>query len=143
MVLAKRKIPESFSRVCDMFILTENHRPPFEEISDEKEVGVLPYTTQQKSTFQLKGDTHLVSLLRKSVEDAADNCDHDSGTGPALTSGLKGRLVFRIWLMSAHVFTLRQGSWRRGTLTAGDRRTTHQPGIVLQRRLISVEGPGA
>jgi uncharacterized LabA/DUF88 family protein len=66
------KTPEPFRRACDLFILTENLRPPGEEISDEKEGMVSPDAIQQKSMNQLKGDTNLVVLLRRSVEDSAD-----------------------------------------------------------------------
>jgi uncharacterized LabA/DUF88 family protein len=69
----EEKTPEPFRRSCDLFILTENLRQPLEEIADEKEPGVLSHTVPPRSTNQLKGDTHLVSLLRKAVEDAADD----------------------------------------------------------------------
>jgi len=66
------KTPEPFRRACDLFILTENLRQPAEEVTDEKEAGILLPAIQPRSTNQLKGDTHLVSLLRKSVDDSAD-----------------------------------------------------------------------
>lgn len=67
------KTPYPFRRACDLFILTENLRMPSEEITDKKEEGILPQTIQPKSTNQLKGDTSLVVLLRRAVEDSADD----------------------------------------------------------------------
>jgi uncharacterized LabA/DUF88 family protein len=69
----EEKTPEPFRRACDLFILTENLRQPIEEVTDEKETGMPSHTVPPKSTNQLKGDTHLVSLLRRAVEDAADD----------------------------------------------------------------------
>jgi uncharacterized LabA/DUF88 family protein len=68
----EEKTPEPFRRACDLFILTENLRQLAEEVTDDKEAGIVPHATQPRSTNQLKGDTHLVSLLRKSVDDSAD-----------------------------------------------------------------------
>jgi uncharacterized LabA/DUF88 family protein len=69
----EEKTPEPFRRACDLFILTENLRPPLEEITGEKETGMLSHAIPPKSTNQLKGDTHLVSLFRRAVDDAADD----------------------------------------------------------------------
>jgi uncharacterized LabA/DUF88 family protein len=68
----EEKTPEPFRRSCDLFILTENLRRSSEEIPAGKEEEIIPQTTPQKSTNQLKGDTHLVMLLRGAVEDSAD-----------------------------------------------------------------------
>jgi uncharacterized LabA/DUF88 family protein len=71
--LGENKTPEPFRRACDLFILTENLRQPNEETLDEKDEGIPSQNTQQKSTNQLKGDTHLVILLRGAVDDSADD----------------------------------------------------------------------
>jgi uncharacterized LabA/DUF88 family protein len=69
----EEKTPEPFRRSCDLFILTENLRQPSEELTGEKEEGAPALTIQPKSTNQLKGDTHLVMLLRRAVDDSADD----------------------------------------------------------------------
>jgi uncharacterized LabA/DUF88 family protein len=69
----EEKTPEPFRRACDLFILTENLRQPIEEMSGEKDAVALSHAISPKSTNQLKGDTHLVSLLRRAVDDAADD----------------------------------------------------------------------
>jgi len=68
----EQKTPEPFRRACDLFILTENLRQPGEETPDEKPDGSVHRELQEKTTNQLKGDTRLVGLLRKAVDDSAD-----------------------------------------------------------------------
>jgi len=67
------KTPEPFRRACDLFILTENLRPIQEDITDEKQAEASQHIAKPKSTNQLKGDTRLVELLRKAVDDSADD----------------------------------------------------------------------
>jgi uncharacterized LabA/DUF88 family protein len=69
----EEKTPYPFRRACDKFILTENLRQPAYEAADEKAGDVPQLSFRQQSTNQLKGDTALVALLRKSVDDAADD----------------------------------------------------------------------
>ncbi|MFC5435753.1 NYN domain-containing protein [Rhodanobacter umsongensis] len=70
----ERKTPEPFRTACDKFIYTEVLAGP----SATAETGAAP---KQRSAKELRGDTHLMNLLRGAIEAASDDTGW-AGLGP-------------------------------------------------------------
>jgi uncharacterized LabA/DUF88 family protein len=80
----EKKTPVPFVNACSRFVYTENLLEILEKDQDKGESGVLI----KKSKSELRGDTGLVSLLRKAAEQTAedDGWSHLGKVGQYITN---------------------------------------------------------